>query len=425
MNLVALGGVASIIVGVATRSYFAMGEETLPGFLRYEPLLEPLDEVMTLLIISVALGVVQVSLGVIVNAIRRAREGDLIGALSVEITTLALFVAIGVVVAIPQTVGWLLPAAFGAAVVFKGRILEEIIVGRSAKRALIGFGRGLLGLYGLVGICIRLPLLHAIGCPHAREPSRGLRDEPARGAGIGHTVRHRSAGGRSHHHRRPHLQRGHQPAGRVRALDAPAVRRVLRPVLCRGRKGIRAFRASDQVSRAAFGNGCAEGRSTNVEDLILGIPGLAWAYFGAALAAIGGGIGSAIGISTIANTATGIITEDSEKFGRVLPLAAMPGTQGVYGFITALLVFIFFGFFAGEAELTAVEGFRICLACTPVAFLCLFSGIYQGAAAVGSAGMIARRDEDAGKALIFPALVETYAVFSLILTVLMLLMMAD
>ena len=35
--------------------------------------------------------------------------------------------------------------------------------------------------------------------------------------------------------------------------------------------------------------------------------------------------------------------------------------------------------------------------------------------------MVARRDEEAGRALIFPALVETYAVFALITTVLMLL----
>jgi V/A-type H+/Na+-transporting ATPase subunit K len=158
-----------------------------------------------------------------------------------------------------------------------------------------------------------------------------------------------------------------------------------------------------------------------VEDLIWGMTGLEWAYFGAAAAAIGGGIGSAIGITSISNTATGIVAEDSEKFGKVLPLAAMPGTQGIYGFITALLVFIFFGFFAGEVDITAHEGLRIFFACMPVAFLCLVSGIYQGATAVGAAGMVARRDEDAGKALIFPALVETYAVFSLIVTILMLL----
>ena len=60
-------------------------------------------------------------------------------------------------------------------------------------------------------------------------------------------------------------------------------------------------------------------------------------------------------------------------------------------------------------------------ACLPVAFVCMFSGIYQGTAAVGASGMVARRDEDAGKALIFPALVETYAVFSLVVTIIMLL----
>lgn len=161
-----------------------------------------------------------------------------------------------------------------------------------------------------------------------------------------------------------------------------------------------------------------------MEDLIWGMTGLEWAYFGAALAAIGGGIGSSIGITSISNTAAGIVAEDSEKFGKVLPLAAMPGTQGIYGFITALLVFIFFGFFSGEVDITAHEGLRIFFACMPVAFLCLVSGIYQGATAVGAAGMVARGDENAGKALIFPALVETYAVFSLIVTILMLLFVA-
>lgn len=161
-----------------------------------------------------------------------------------------------------------------------------------------------------------------------------------------------------------------------------------------------------------------------MEDLIWGMTGLEWAYIGAGLAFIGGGSGSAIGITAISNVASGIVSEDSEKFGKVLPLAAMPGTQGVYGFITALLVFIFFGFFEGSPDLTAHEGLRVFFSCLPVAVLCLVSGIYQGATAAGAAGMVARRDEDAGKALIFPALVETYAVFSLIVTILMLLFIA-
>ncbi len=158
-----------------------------------------------------------------------------------------------------------------------------------------------------------------------------------------------------------------------------------------------------------------------MNETILGMTGLDWAYLGAAFAAIGGGIGSAIGITSISNAAAGIVSEDSEKFGKVLPLAAMPGTQGIYGLVTMILVFVFTGVFAGTAELTAAEGLRVFFSCLPVAVLCLFSGIYQGATAVGASGMVARRDEDAGKALIFPALVETYAVFALVVTILMLL----
>jgi V/A-type H+-transporting ATPase subunit K len=133
-------------------------------------------------------------------------------------------------------------------------------------------------------------------------------------------------------------------------------------------------------------------------------------------------MGSAIGLTAGSNAAAGIITEDPEKFGRVLPLAAMPGTQGIYGLITAILVLLFFGFLGGDAEpaLTAQAGFNIFVACLPVGAVGLVSAIYQGITAAGASGMVARRSEEAGKALIFPALVETYAVFALITTVLML-----
>jgi len=157
---------------------------------------------------------------------------------------------------------------------------------------------------------------------------------------------------------------------------------------------------------------------------ILGMTGAEWAYFGAALAAIGGGIGSAIGITSISNAAAGVVSEDPDKFGKMLPLAAMPGTQGIYGFVTMILVI--YGVFGGPiADINADSGLAIFFACLPVALVCMFSGIYQGTAAVGASGMVARRDEDAGKALIFPALVETYAVFALVTTILMLALAAQ
>ncbi len=151
MDLLMLGGVASMLVGVATRSYFALSETALPPFLRYRPLIDPLDQVMTLLLVSVGLGVVHVSFGVCVSAYRKVRAGDVAGAVLEDLSTIALFAVVGFVVWRPETIGWLLPWAFGLAIVFKGRVAEEIVLRRSAKGVLLGVGKGLLGLYGLVG----------------------------------------------------------------------------------------------------------------------------------------------------------------------------------------------------------------------------------------------------------------------------------
>ncbi|MDO8950260.1 MAG: permease [Actinomycetota bacterium] len=158
--------------------------------------------------------------------------------------------------------------------------------------------------------------------------------------------------------------------------------------------------------------------------MMWGLSGVDWALMGAGFAAILGGIGSAIGITIASATISGILSEDGTKFGKLLPLAAMPGTQGIYGFIAAVLVLVFFNLLGGTAEsmtLAGPVGFKIFLACMPVAFLCLISAIYQGMTAASAAGIVAA--DQPAPALIFPALVETYAVLSLIVTILMLIIL--
>jgi V/A-type H+-transporting ATPase subunit K len=155
-----------------------------------------------------------------------------------------------------------------------------------------------------------------------------------------------------------------------------------------------------------------------VNETLLGMGGVEWALMGAGAAAILAGIGSAIGITTAAQMASGILSEDDTKFGQLLPLAAMPGTQGIYGFIVAVLVMVFFDILGGNTDLPLAAGIAIFLACLPTGFLGLFTAVYQGRTAAGAAGIVA-----AGKrapALVFPALVETYAIFALIVTILML-----
>lgn len=156
-----------------------------------------------------------------------------------------------------------------------------------------------------------------------------------------------------------------------------------------------------------------------MSETFLGMAGTQWALLGAGVAAILAGVGSAMGITAASSMISGVLSEDDTKFGQLLPLAAMPGTQGIYGFIVAVLVMVFFDLLGGNVELSTEAGVAIFMACLPTGFLGLVTAIYQGRTAAAAAGIVA-----AGKrapALVFPALVETYAIFALIVTILMLL----
>ncbi len=62
------------------------------------------------------------------------------------------------------------------------------------------------------------------------------------------------------------------------------------------------------------------------------------ALFGAALAVGLPGIGSARGVGIVGESAAGLVTEDPGKFGQALILQALPGTQGIYGFLAGFLI---------------------------------------------------------------------------------------
>ena len=55
--------------------------------------------------------------------------------------------------------------------------------------------------------------------------------------------------------------------------------------------------------------------------------GTSIAVLGAALAAILSGMGSAKGVGLVGQAGAGVITEDPTKFGKVLILQILPGTQ--------------------------------------------------------------------------------------------------
>ncbi|MFQ5691819.1 MAG: V-type ATP synthase subunit K [Nitrospinota bacterium] len=149
--------------------------------------------------------------------------------------------------------------------------------------------------------------------------------------------------------------------------------------------------------------------------------GVVWALLGAALAIALAGSGSGLGVGIAGAAGAGVLTEDPGKFGLVLLFQALPGTQGIYGLLVGFLVLIKVGLLAGTlAEVTTAQGLNIFWACLPIAIAGLVTGIAQGRVSAASIFLIARRPEETGKAIILPAMVETYAVFALLASILML-----
>jgi V/A-type H+-transporting ATPase subunit K len=153
---------------------------------------------------------------------------------------------------------------------------------------------------------------------------------------------------------------------------------------------------------------------------------MVYALIGAAAAVILTGIGSAIGIGYTASASAGVMTEDPRNFGKYLILVALPGTQGIYGFVAAFLVIMQLGLTdATKAAkviqgMTSGQGLQVLYACLPIAFAGLFSAIHQGKVCTAGVALTAKQPAESGKALVFGVFVEFYAVLGLIITIFLL-----
>ena len=58
------------------------------------------------------------------------------------------------------------------------------------------------------------------------------------------------------------------------------------------------------------------------------------------------------------------------------------------------------------------------VACLPIAFGGLISGIFQGRTAAAGIGIISKKPDESGKAIIMAAMVETYAILALLISIL-------
>ena len=133
--------------------------------------------------------------------------------------------------------------------------------------------------------------------------------------------------------------------------------------------------------------------------------GLIFAALGVALAVGLSGIGSAKGVGLVGEAASGLVTEEPEKFGKALVLELLPGTQGLYGFVVGFVAYT-----KMSSGMSLEQGLYLIGACLPIALAGLFSGIAQGRVAASGIQILAKRG------IILSAMVETYALLGFVIS---------
>lgn len=153
----------------------------------------------------------------------------------------------------------------------------------------------------------------------------------------------------------------------------------------------------------------------NVSQFLVQNGGIVMATLGAALATLLSGIGSARGVGIVGEVATGLMSEEPEKFGKSLVLQLLPGTQGLYGFVIGLMVL-------GKlnASMTFQNGLGILMACLPVALAGYGSAIAQGRVAASGISLLAKNEEQNTKGIIYAVMVETYALLAFVVSIMLL-----
>ncbi len=143
--------------------------------------------------------------------------------------------------------------------------------------------------------------------------------------------------------------------------------------------------------------------------------GYAIAMAGIALCVILCGVGSAVGLYKTGSAAAGILGEDPKKFGKVLVLVLLPATQGIYGFIVAIIA----SGGLNPETMNAWEGWAVFGQVMPMALSGLVSGLFQGKAAANCIYAVGKQESLGGKLIIYPAMIEFYAILGMLISIML------
>lgn len=152
--------------------------------------------------------------------------------------------------------------------------------------------------------------------------------------------------------------------------------------------------------------------------------GYAIAMAGIALCVLLCGVGSSLGLFKTGRAAAGVLSENPKKFGKLMVLVLLPATQGIYGFIIAIIASgsLTSLLTAAEAAGTVIsvhQGWAFFGAVVPMMLSGLITGIFQGKSAVNCIYAVGKQDSLGGKLIIYPAMIEFYAILGLIISIML------
>lgn len=137
---------------------------------------------------------------------------------------------------------------------------------------------------------------------------------------------------------------------------------------------------------------------------------LVMAYAGVVFMVGLAGIASAIGTSITGLAAVGAMKKNSGAFGSYMILSALPGSQGLYGFVC---------FFMVQQFLTAptmLQGAAVLGAGVLVGIVNIFASVFQAKVCASGIAAIGNGHDVMGKTLILAAFPELYAILTVAAT---------
>lgn len=143
--------------------------------------------------------------------------------------------------------------------------------------------------------------------------------------------------------------------------------------------------------------------------------GIILAVIGMALVVAIPGMKSGIGVSQVGQAATSVLVDEPEKFGKALLLQMMPASQGLYGFVIAILTL-------GRLDIamSLQEGLFILMATLPMTIVGGPTAIAQANVAISGVHLLVRNENEVMKNIIMAVMVETYALLAFVSSIIIL-----